>query len=113
MDNRRGGRLSVGHIIGDPFALATISIAMVRAATPPSPPHTQRELTREKQLAWLIALIASIVSDVHDLYPNYAWWAIAYMLCCIIGITVVFASDSANTYAIAVSKARGERKSPS
>jgi hypothetical protein len=29
MDNRRGGRFSFGHIIGDPFALATISIAIV------------------------------------------------------------------------------------
>ncbi len=29
MDNRRGGKFSFGHIIGDPFALATISIAIV------------------------------------------------------------------------------------
>jgi hypothetical protein len=29
MDQRRGGGLSAGHIIGDPFALVTISIAIV------------------------------------------------------------------------------------
>jgi hypothetical protein len=29
MENRRGGKFSFGHIIGDPFALATISIAIV------------------------------------------------------------------------------------
>lgn len=29
MDSRRGGKFSFGHIIGDPFALATISIAIV------------------------------------------------------------------------------------
>jgi hypothetical protein len=33
MDQRRGGGLSAGHIIGDPFALVTISIAIVSAAT--------------------------------------------------------------------------------
>ena len=64
--------------------------------------HAQRLIG--EQLAWLIAFIASIISDVRDLYPNYAWWAIAYMLCAIIGITVVFASNSADTYSIAVSK---------
>ena len=29
MDSRTGGKFSFGHIIGDPFALATISIAIV------------------------------------------------------------------------------------
>jgi len=61
----------------------------------------------------LIALVASIVSDINSLYANYAWWAIAYMLCCIIGITVVVASASADTYAMAVSIAEAERRSPS
>ena len=35
------------------------------------------------------------------------------MLCCIVGITVVFASDSANTYAIAVSKVISGHEKPS
>lgn len=99
MDQGRGGRLSFGYIIGDPFALATISIAVVSFA---GRLNTVQRLTKQ-QLAWLIAFIASIISDIRELYPNYAWWAIAYMLCAIIGITVVFASDSANTYSIAVS----------
>ena len=30
MEGRRGGKFNFGHIIGDPFALATISIAIVR-----------------------------------------------------------------------------------
>ncbi|KAF7503488.1 Transmembrane osmosensor [Endocarpon pusillum] len=81
MDSRRGGKFSFGHIIGDPFALATISIAI---------------------LAWLIAFISSVIADIRSPYPNYAWWAIAYMLCAIIGVTVVIASDAANTYSVAI-----------
>ena len=57
----------------------------------------------DQQLAWLIAFIASIIADIQNQYPKYAWWTIAYMLCCIIGITIVFAANAANHYAIAVS----------
>lgn len=74
-------QFNFGHIIGDPFALATISISV---------------------LAWLIAFISSIVADVRAAFPNYAWWGIVYMLGCIAGVTVVFASDSADTYSIAI-----------
>ncbi|MCJ1257862.1 Transmembrane osmosensor [Lignoscripta atroalba] len=76
-----GGGFSLAHIIGDPFALASISIAV---------------------LAWLIAFIASIVSDVRGPFPNFAWWTIAYMLCCILGIIVVVASNSNDTYQVAI-----------
>ena len=30
MEPRRAGRIDFGYIVGDPFALATISIALVR-----------------------------------------------------------------------------------
>lgn len=102
MDNRRGGKFSLGHIIGDPFALATISIAIV---------SFQNRVIKvsysdpQNQLAWLIAFISSVIADIRSPYPDYAWWAIAYMLCAIIGITVVIASDAADTYSVAVSKA--------
>ncbi|MCJ1287304.1 Transmembrane osmosensor [Xylographa opegraphella] len=88
MNNGNGRRrpggiatFSIGHIVGDPFALATVSIAT---------------------LAWLIAFIASIISDVRGPYPNFAWWTIAYLLCSIIGVVVVVASDSHDTYNIAI-----------
>jgi SHO1 osmosensor len=55
------------------------------------------------QLAWLIAFIASIIADIQNPYPKYAWWTVAYQLCCIIGIFIVFATDAANHYSLAVS----------
>ena len=58
------------------------------------------------QLAWMIAFIASLISDIRSDFPNFAWWAIAYMLCCIVGVLVVVASDSAQTYHVAVRVSR-------
>jgi len=76
-----GPRFSIGRIIGDPFALATTSIAI---------------------LAWLIAFISSVVSDVQTTYPNFAWWALVYTFFCIIGVLVTVASDAEQTYNVAI-----------
>lgn len=73
--------MRMGHIIGDPFALATISIAM---------------------LAWFIAFVASIVAQVQSAFPNFAWWAVVYMLFCIVFVFVVVASDTSMTYHVAI-----------
>jgi len=80
---RTGGMsgMSMGNIIGDPFALATLSIAT---------------------LAWVIAFVASIVSQVQSPFPNFAWWAIVYMLFCIVGVFIVVASDTSMTYSVAI-----------
>jgi SHO1 osmosensor len=72
------------NILGDPFALATISIAA---------------------LAWVIAFIGSIIATAAHLdpvFPNYSWFAIAYMLCVIVGVFVVIASDTVQTYHVAI-----------
>ncbi|KAI9729881.1 MAG: Transmembrane osmosensor, partial [Cirrosporium novae-zelandiae] len=76
-----GSGFSLSNIFGDPFALATVSIAV---------------------LAELIALVASVISDIQSSYPNFAWWTIAYMFCCVIGVIIVIASDSAQTYSVAI-----------
>lgn len=81
MNSPRRTKASIANVVGDPFALATISIGF---------------------LAWLIAFIASIIANINNPYPKYAWWTIAYMLCCIIGTTVVFAANATDHYAIAV-----------
>ncbi|KAF2279607.1 uncharacterized protein EI97DRAFT_371555 [Westerdykella ornata] len=79
----QGGRssFSAGRIIGDPFALATISIGM---------------------LAWIIAFVSSILSAVKGGFPNFAWWTLVYMLFCIVGVIVTVASDSERTYHVAI-----------
>jgi len=91
-------RFDFSRIIGDPFALATISIAIVR-----SPPiqFSYLALTR-LQLAWLIAFISSIYSDVKDTFPNFAWWALVFMLLCILMVTVCVAMEAEDVYSVAV-----------
>ncbi|RDI78718.1 hypothetical protein Vi05172_g11369 [Venturia inaequalis] len=76
-----GPKFSIGRIIGDPFALATTSIAI---------------------LAWLIAFISSIIADVAGDYPNFAWWAMVYTFFCILGVIVTVASDAEQTYNVAI-----------
>ncbi|KAF2107763.1 high osmolarity signaling protein sho1 [Lophiotrema nucula] len=78
-----GGRstFSIGRIVGDPFALATISISV---------------------LAWIIAFISSIISAIRGGFPNFAWWTLVFMLFCIVGVTVTVASDSERTYHVAI-----------
>ncbi|KAJ9391944.1 hypothetical protein DTO063F5_703 [Paecilomyces variotii] len=81
--NKRSGmaRFRVANVIGDPFALATISISI---------------------LAWLITFVACIVANIQSDFPNYAWWAVAYMLCIIVGVTVVIGSDTSLVYGVAI-----------
>ncbi|RCI12207.1 hypothetical protein L249_0851 [Ophiocordyceps polyrhachis-furcata BCC 54312] len=82
---RNGVRL--GNILGDPFALATLSISI---------------------LAWLITFISCIISQVQPVprdetsFPPFAWWAVVYSFFLIGGIFVVIASDAVHTYHVAI-----------
>lgn len=78
---QRAASFSVGRIIGDPFALATISIGI---------------------LAWVIAFVSSIISAIHGGFPNFAWWTLVFMFFCIVGVTVTVASDAERTYHVAI-----------
>lgn len=75
--------INLGNIIGDPFALATISIS---------------------GLAWIISFAASIAGQVETTssFPTYTWWAVVFYLFLIVGIFVVVASDSTQTYHVAI-----------
>ncbi|GAM84235.1 hypothetical protein ANO11243_022290 [Dothideomycetidae sp. 11243] len=75
-------RFNAGNIFGDPFALASISVAMI---------------------AWIIAFVASIVSvNKTHAYPNFSWWTLAFSFMTIIGITITVASDSVHVYQVAI-----------
>ncbi|KAI0125353.1 high osmolarity signaling protein SHO1 [Xylariales sp. AK1849] len=89
MENSRAsyGRkgMTMGNIIGDPFALATTSIGA---------------------LAWIIAFISCIVAQVESTranpFPTFSWWSVVYMLFVIGGVIFVVAADSIQTYHIAL-----------
>ncbi|KAM3525059.1 hypothetical protein NHJ13051_004199 [Beauveria bassiana] len=79
---RRG--LKMGNIIGDPFALATLSVGM---------------------LAWFICFVACVVAQIQggQSFPKFSWWAVVYALFLNIGVFVVVASDAIQTYHVALS----------
>jgi SHO1 osmosensor len=97
------------NILGDPFALATISIAAVSwgysGFSVPQGCRWNYADNNLQQLAWFIAFVGSIIATaehLEDQFPNYSWFAIAYMLCCIVGVFVVIASDTTQTYHVAI-----------
>ncbi|QIW94968.1 hypothetical protein AMS68_000486 [Peltaster fructicola] len=77
-----GARFASSNIYGDPFPLATVGIAVA---------------------GWLIAFCSSIYSVAKgNPYPNFAWWALAYMFCCIIGVIAAVGLDAIYTYHVAI-----------
>ena len=88
------------NIAGDPFSLATIGIAIV-SGHPRGYLSGHRGLTC-RQCGWLIAFVSSILADVSEEYPNFAWWTLVYMLGCIIGVFVTVATNSVATYHVAI-----------
>ncbi|KAK0748978.1 high osmolarity signaling protein SHO1 [Schizothecium vesticola] len=78
-------RMNMGNIIGDPFALATISISA---------------------LSWMIAFFGSVFAHIQETegseFPLFTWWSVVFYFFLIIGIFVVVASDSTQTYHVAI-----------
>ena len=44
----------------------------------------------------------SIIADIGDEFPNFAWWTLVYMLGCIVGVFVTVATNSIATYHVAI-----------
>ncbi|KAK9449768.1 uncharacterized protein V1518DRAFT_372822 [Limtongia smithiae] len=79
---RSGGSVQLALFLGDPFALATVSVAVI---------------------GWIIALGASVAADVETTYPQFSWWGIAYQFVLILAVTFVFSTPAgADAYAGAV-----------
>ncbi|KAK3695750.1 high osmolarity signaling protein SHO1 [Podospora appendiculata] len=81
---RRG--INIGNIIGDPFALATISISA---------------------LAWIISFFGAIFAHIQTTdpkypFPTYTYFVLVLYLFINIGTFVVVASDSVQTYHVAI-----------
>ncbi|KAI5795868.1 hypothetical protein FPQ18DRAFT_366494 [Pyronema domesticum] len=78
------GGFDFGNIVGDPFALATVSISII---------------------AWLIAFVSQALADsnprIKD-YPKFAWWTITFELFCILLVAIVVAKDQVYKYHVAI-----------
>ena len=46
--------------------------------------------------------MSSIIADIGEEYPNFAWWSLVYMLGCIGLVFVTVATDSVHTYHVAI-----------
>jgi SHO1 osmosensor len=65
-------------------------------------PKNPMRRANTSQSGWLIAFVSSILADISQEYPNYSWWSLAYLLCCIIGVTYVVGADAVYTYHVAL-----------
>ena len=74
-------RFNTDHVIGSPFFLATLSLAVI---------------------GWFIAFISSIAADAQDNnFSHFAWWAIIYQLFVIIGVAVQVLFGTIENYKLA------------
>ena len=107
MENSRAqyGRkgLNMGNVVGDPFALATISISAVSSPEMTKLPAVSL-VANSFQLAWIISFFASIFAQIqtHDGFPTYSWWTVVFYFFLIIGVFVVVACDAIQTYHVAL-----------
>lgn len=69
------------YIIGDPFALSTISIAVI---------------------GWIIALGGSIAVDVAGKFPTLTWWGIVFELLVILLVIYVVGAAAIGPYRVAL-----------
>lgn len=57
------------------------------------------------QLAWMISFISSIIARIQvggDNFPGYTWWTIVFYFFLVVGVSIVVASDTAQTYHVAL-----------
>lgn len=78
---RSSPHFSVSLIVGDPFALSTISIALI---------------------GWVIAFGGSIAVDISDKFPTLTWWGLAFELCLILGVIYIVGASSVHAYRMAL-----------
>lgn len=75
------GRFDFGNIVGDPFALATISVSII---------------------AWLIAVVAGGIAHTQSALQGFVWWAAAYGFLTIIFVTTIIGFNLHSRFQIAL-----------
>ncbi|KAI5796280.1 hypothetical protein DFH27DRAFT_526387 [Peziza echinospora] len=84
-DPSRGGyssqRFDFGNVLGDPFALATISVSVI---------------------AWLIAIVGAGIAQEKIKIHGFVWWSLAYQFCLIVGVLVIVAYGVQHRYSLAI-----------
>jgi SHO1 osmosensor len=72
---------SLSRIVGDPFALSTISISIV---------------------GWIIAFAGSIAVDVDGKFPTLTWWGLVFQFFLNAGVIYIVATSSIQAYRLAL-----------
>lgn len=75
-------RCDFDNVIGSPFLLTTISVAVI---------------------GWAIAFFSSIAANIKDSnFSHFAWWAVMYQLCVILGVVTAVLFNAAESYQMAL-----------
>ena len=96
-------KFDIGNVIGDPFSLATIGIAIVSAAPGP----VGMRSADSTQCGWLVAFVSAVIDVVTadasaTPFPKYVWWTLVFSLLTIVGVMATVATNSISTYHVAI-----------
>ena len=70
--------LDIRNLFGDPFAISTISIAII---------------------SWVIAIVGSIAAaSTNETFPRFTWWGIAYQFLLLIILILLYSFDTVDYY---------------
>ncbi|SMN18234.1 similar to Saccharomyces cerevisiae YER118C SHO1 Transmembrane osmosensor [Maudiozyma saulgeensis] len=70
--------MDVRNLFGDPFAISTISIAII---------------------SWVIAIVGSIAAaSTNETFPRFTWWGIAYQFLLLVILVLLYSFDTVDYY---------------
>lgn len=82
IESARRVHFDIDNLIGSPFFLTTVSIALI---------------------GWLVAFFSSIVANANNHnFSHFAWWALMFQLCVLLGICTAILFDTSQRYRLAI-----------